>query len=75
MKLGEQHLRAEIKKRNQKRKVNNRHMNSNSACMLEKKAVQYEMNKKLNEKKIGEQETNKRREQEKNRRANERKKK
>lgn len=43
--------------------------------MLEKKAVQYEMNKKLNEKKIGEQETNKRREQEKNRRANERKKK
>lgn len=68
---GEQHLREEIKRRDQKGKVDTGYINSNAACLLERETVLYKMKKKRDEKEIEEQERKGRREQEKKTRANE----
>lgn len=70
----EQHLREEIKKTDQKGKVDTRHINTNSACVLERETVLYKMKKKRDEKEIEEQEKKERREQEKEMKANEKEK-
>ncbi|KAL0632600.1 hypothetical protein Q9L58_008531, partial [Maublancomyces gigas] len=68
---GEKHLQEEIKKRDQKGKVDTTHINTKSACVLERETVLYDMKKKRDEKEIEEQERKERREEEKERREKE----
>lgn len=72
---GEKHLREEIKKRDQKGKVDTRHLNTKSSCVLERETVLYDMKKKRDEKEMEEQEKEKKREQEKEVKAVEKEKK
>lgn len=66
---GERHLREEIKKKDQKSKVDTCHINSQSACVLERETVLYDMKKKRDEQEIEEQARKERREEEKEIRA------
>lgn len=72
---GEKHLREEIKKRDQKGKVDTRHINTKSACVVERETVLYDMKKKRDEKEIEEQERKEKREQEKEVKASEKERK
>lgn len=67
----EKHLRDEIKKRDQKGKVDTCHINTNSALVLKGETVLCNMQKKHDKKEIEEQQAKEKREQEKHVRASE----